>query len=257
MTTNLFDLSNKVALITGASRGIGEEIARVLASYGAHVIVSSRKLEGCQEVADSIVAAGGSASAFPCHVGSMDDINAVFAHIREQHGKLDILINNAATNPYYGDILDTDIESYQKTVDVNVRGYFFMSIEAGKLMRDNGGGAIVNTASVAGIQPSPGQGIYSVTKAAVINMTRAFAGECGQHNIRVNALLPGLVQTKFAGALFDNPDFYDEAVRGIPLKRHAVPTEMAGVVLMMVSDAGSYLNGETITVDGGMTATRL
>ena len=257
MTTNLFDLSNKVALITGASRGIGEEIARVLASYGAHVIVSSRKLEGCQEVADSIVAAGGSASAVPCHVGSMDAINAVFAHIREQHGKLDILINNAATNPYYGDILDTDIESYQKTVDVNVRGYFFMSIEAGKLMRDNGGGAIVNTASVAGIQPSPGQGIYSVTKAAVINMTRAFAGECGQHNIRVNALLPGLVQTKFAGALFDNPDFYDEAVRGIPLKRHAVPTEMAGVVLMMVSDAGSYLNGETITVDGGMTATRL
>jgi NAD(P)-dependent dehydrogenase (short-subunit alcohol dehydrogenase family) len=257
MTANLFDLTDKVALVTGASRGIGEEIARVLASYGAHVIVSSRKLEGCQEVADSIVAAGGSASAFPCHVGSMEDITAVFAHIAEQHGKLDILINNAATNPYYGDILDTDIESYQKTVDVNVRGYFFMSIEAGKLMRDNGGGAIVNTASVAGIQPSPGQGIYAVTKAAVINMTRAFAGECGQHNIRVNALLPGLVQTKFAGALFDNPDFYDEAVRGIPLKRHAVPTEMAGVVLMMVSDAGSYLNGETITVDGGMTATRI
>jgi NAD(P)-dependent dehydrogenase (short-subunit alcohol dehydrogenase family) len=257
MTANLFDLTDKVALVTGASRGIGEEIARVLASYGAHVIVSSRKLEGCQEVADSIVAAGGSASAFPCHVGSMEDITAVFAHISEQHGKLDILINNAATNPYYGDILDTDIESYQKTVDVNVRGYFFMSIEAGKLMRDNGGGAIVNTASVAGIQPSPGQGIYAVTKAAVINMTRAFAGECGQHNIRVNALLPGLVQTKFSGALFDNPDFYDEAVRGIPLKRHAVPTEMAGVVLMMVSDAGSYLNGETITVDGGMTATRI
>ena len=257
MTTNLFDLSNKVALITGASRGIGEEIARVLASYGAHVIVSSRKLEGCQEVADSIIAAGGSASAFPCHVGSMDDINAVFAHIREQHGKLDILINNAATNPYYGDILDTDIESYQKTVDVNVRGYFFMSIEAGKLMRDNGGGAIVNTASVAGIQPSPGQGIYAVSKAAVINMTRAFAGECGEHNIRVNALLPGLTQTKFAGALFDNPEFYDEAVRAIPLKRHASPTEMAGVVLMLVSGAGSYINGECITVDGGLTATRL
>ena len=109
MTANLFDLTDKVALVTGASRGIGEEIARVLASYGAHVIVSSRKLEGCQEVADSIVAAGGSASAFPCHVGSMEDITAVFAHISEQHGKLDILINNAATNPYYGDILETEI----------------------------------------------------------------------------------------------------------------------------------------------------
>jgi NAD(P)-dependent dehydrogenase (short-subunit alcohol dehydrogenase family) len=257
MNDNLFDLSDKVALVTGASRGIGEEIARVLARYGAHVIVSSRKLDGCQAVADSIVEAGGNASAFPCHVGSMDDIGAMFAHIRESHGKLDVLVNNAATNPYYGHILDTDIGSFQKTVDVNVRGYFFMSIEAGKLMRDNGGGAIVNTASVAGIQPSPGQGIYAVSKAAVINMTRAFAGECGEHNIRVNALLPGLTQTKFAGALFDNPEFYDEAVRTIPLKRHATPNEMAGVVLMLVSGAGSYINGECITVDGGMTATRL
>ena len=257
MNDTFFDLSGKVALVTGASRGIGEEIARALADAGAHVIVSSRKLDGCQVVADSIAEAGGKASAFPCHVGSMDDIAAIFAHIQSQHGQLDILVNNAATNPYYGDILDTDLESYQKTVDVNVRGYFFMSIEAGKLMRDNGGGAIVNTASVAGVQPSPGQGIYAVTKAAVINMTRAFAGECGKHNIRVNALLPGLTQTKFAGALFDNPEFYDEAVRTIPLKRHAVPREMAGVVLMLVSDAGSYINGETITVDGGMTATRL
>ena len=257
MNDNLFDLSGKVALVTGASRGIGEEIARVLARYGAHVIVSSRKLEGCQAVADSIVEAGGSASAFPCHVGSMEDISALFTHIRESHGVLDVLVNNAATNPYYGHILDTDIGSFQKTVDVNVRGYFFMSIEAGKLMRDNGGGAIVNTASVAGIQPSPGQGIYAVSKAAVINMTRAFAGECGEHNIRVNALLPGLTQTKFAGALFDNPEFYDEAVRAIPLKRHASPTEMAGVVLMLVSGAGSYINGECITVDGGLTATRL
>ena len=144
MSENYFDLSGKVALVTGASRGIGEEIARVLANNGAHVIVSSRKLEGCQAVAESIVESGGQASAFPCHVGSMENIAAIFEHIRQAHGRLDILINNAATNPYYGDILDTDIESYQKTVDVNVRGYFFMSIEAGKLMRDDGGGAIVS-----------------------------------------------------------------------------------------------------------------
>ena len=147
MNDKLFDLSGKVALVTGASRGIGEEIARVLARYGAHVIVSSSKLDGCQAVADSIVEAGGSASAFPCHVGSLEDIAAIFAHIRERHGTLDVLVNNAATNPYFGNILDTDIGSFQKTVDVNVRGYFFMSIEAGKLMRDNGGGAIGNTAS--------------------------------------------------------------------------------------------------------------
>jgi NAD(P)-dependent dehydrogenase (short-subunit alcohol dehydrogenase family) len=177
MSKNLFDLTDKVALVTGASRGIGEEIARLLAEQAAHVIVSSRKLDGCQAVADQIVEAGG--------------------------------------------------------------------------------GAIVNTASVAGIQPSPGQGIYAITKAAVINMTRAFAGECGEHNIRVNALLPGLTQTKFAGALFESDEFYAEAVRSIPLKRHAVPSEMAGVVLMMVSDAGNHLTGESITVDGGMTDTRI
>jgi len=257
MSRDLFDLSGKVALVTGASRGIGEEIAKLLARYGAHVIVSSRKLEGCQAVADGITETGGSAEGFPCHVGSMEDIAAIFEHISSKHEQLDILVNNAATNPYYGHILDTDLKAFQKTVDVNIRGYFFMSIEAGKIMRANGGGAIVNTASVAGIQPSPGQGIYAVTKAAVINMTRAFAGECGEHNIRVNALLPGLTQTKFAGALFDNKDFYAEAVRGIPLRRHAVPSEMAGVVLMMVSDAGSYMNGESITVDGGYTATRI
>ena len=257
MSTELFSLSGKVALVTGASRGIGESIAKLLAEHGAHVIVSSRKLDGCQLVADAIVADGGKASAFPCHVGSMDDIAAIFAHIQATHGQLDILANNAATNPYFGDILDTDLTAFEKTVEVNVRGYFFMSIEAGKMMRENGGGAIVNTASVAGLQPSPGQGIYAVTKAAVINMTRAFAGECGQHNIRVNALLPGLTKTSFAGALFDNDDFYQEAVRSIPLKRHAVPEEMAGVVLMLVSAAGTYINGETITVDGGMTATRV
>lgn len=256
MSDTLFDLHGKVALVTGASRGIGEEIARALATAGAHVIVSSRKLAGCQAVADSIAESGGLASACACHVGSMDDIAAIFRHVRERHGRLDILVNNAATNPYHGDILDTDIASYQKTVDVNVRGYFFMSVEAGRLMREHGGGAILNTASVAGIQPSPGQGIYAISKAAVINMTRAFAGECGQHNIRVNALLPGLTKTKFAGALFDNPEFYQEAVRSIPLQRHAAPREMAGVALMLVSDAGSYLTGETITVDGGMTATR-
>ncbi len=254
---DLFDLTGKVALVTGASRGIGEEIACVLAQYGAHVIVSSRKLDGCQTVADKIAQKGGKAEAFACHVGNMDDIKAVFAHIQARHGQLDILINNAATNPYYGHVLDTDITAYEKTTEVNIRGYFFMSIEAGKMMRDGGGGAIVNTASVAGIQPSPGQGIYAISKAAVINMTRAFAGECGEYNIRVNALLPGLTQTKFAQALFNDENFYEEAVRSIPMKRHATPREMAGVVLMMVSDSGSYLNGETITVDGGMTSTRL
>ena len=253
MATNLFDLTGKIALVTGASRGIGEAIAELLAEQGAHVIVSSRKLEGCQKVADKITAAGHSAEALACHVGSMEQIEEAFALIKSKHGKLDILVNNAATNPYFGHILDTDLGAYTKTVDVNIRGYFFMSIEAGKLMRDNGGGTIVNTASINALQPGPMQGIYSITKAAVVNMTKAFAKECGDLGIRVNALLPGLTKTAFAGALFTNEDVYQRAMQTIPMKRHAEPNEMAGTVLYLVSDASSYTNGECIVVDGGMT----
>ena len=253
MPTQLFDLTGKIALVSGASRGIGESIARLLAQQGAHVIVSSRKIDDCTKVADAIREDGGSAEAFACHVGSMDDIAATFTHIRATHGRLDICVNNAATNPYFGHILDTDLGAYNKTVDVNVRGYFFMSIEAGKLMRDNGGGAIVNTASINALQPGPMQGIYSITKAAVVNMTKAFAKECGGLGIRCNALLPGLTRTKFAGALFSNDEIYDRAMEAIPMGRHAEPDEMAGTVLYLVSDASSFTNGECIVVDGGMT----
>ena len=253
MATNLFNLTGKIALVTGASRGIGESIAKLLAEQGAHVIVSSRKLDDCQLVADAIISDGGSAEAVACHVGNMDDISNCFAHIKQAHGKLDILINNAATNPYFGDILDTDLGAYTKTVDVNIRGYFFMCIEGGKLMRDNGGGSIVNTASINALKPVPMQGIYSISKAAVVNMTQAFAKECGRHNIRVNALLPGLTKTKFAGALFSNEEMYKNAIKTIPLHRHAVPDEMAGTVLYLASDASSYTTGECIVVDGGFT----
>jgi len=253
MPTQLFDLTGKIALVSGASRGIGESIARLLAQQGAHVIVSSRKIDDCTTVAEAIREDGGSAEAFACHVGSMEDIAATFEHIRTTHGRLDICVNNAATNPYFGHILDTDLGAFNKTVDVNVRGYFFMSIEAGKLMRDNGGGAIVNTASINALQPGPMQGIYSITKAAVVNMTKAFAKECGGLGIRCNALLPGLTRTKFAGALFSNDAIYDRAMEAIPMGRHAEPDEMAGTVLYLVSDASSYTNGECIVVDGGMT----
>ncbi|TQV86036.1 SDR family oxidoreductase [Exilibacterium tricleocarpae] len=253
MTTTLFDLTGRIALVTGASRGIGEEIAKLLAEQGAHVIVTSRKVAGCEAVVDTIRAAGGSAEALACHVGNMEDIEKTFTYIRNQFGKLDILVNNAATNPFFGNVLDTDLGAYQKTVDVNIRGYFFMSIEAGKLMRDNNKGVIVNTASINGLQPGPGQGIYSITKAAVINMTKVFAKECAQFGIRCNALLPGLTKTQFAGALFEHEEIYKAALQTIPMHRHAEPNEMAGTVLYLVSDASSYTNGECIVVDGGMT----
>lgn len=253
MSTQLFDLTGKIALVSGASRGIGEEIARLLARQGAHVIVSSRKIDDCTAVAEAIRESGGSAEPFACNVGDLDQIATLFAHLHEAYGKLDICVNNAATNPYFGHVLDTDLGAYNKTVEVNIRGYFFMSIEAGKLMRDHGGGAIVNTASVNALQPGPMQGIYSITKAAVVNMTKVFAKECGPLGIRCNALLPGLTKTQFAGALFTNDALYQEAIKHIPMGRHAEPAEMAGTVLYLVSDASSYTNGECIVVDGGLT----
>ena len=161
--------------------------------------------------------------------------------------------SNAAANPYFGDILDTDLGAYTKTVDVNVRGYFFMSVEGGRLMRDSGGGTIVNTASVNALIPGALQGIYSITKAAVVSMTKAFAKECAPHGIRVNALLPGFTKTKFAGALFSNEEIYNTAIQSVPMGRHAEPEEMAGTVLYLVSDASSYTTGECIVVDGGFT----
>jgi len=250
----LFDLSGRIALVTGASRGIGEAIARLLAQHGAEVVVSSRKLDSCEAVAAQIREGGGKAHALACHIGDMGQIESLYDAIAARFGRLDILVNNAATNPYYGHILDTDPGVFEKTVDVNIRGYFFMSVAAGRLMRDSGGGAIVNVASVNGVSPGPLQGIYSITKAAVINMTRAFAKECGQHNIRVNALLPGLTRTKFASALTENEKARDYYLEKVPLRRVAEPSEMAGAVLFLASDASSYATGSCITVDGGYLA---
>lgn len=259
----LFDLSGKIALVTGASRGIGAATAQLLAEHGAHVIVSSRRIDGCQAVVDEIVAKGGSASALPCHIGEMDAIVNTIATIRETHGRLDILVNNAAANPYYGHVLDTDLVSFQKTVDVNIRGYFFMSVEAGKLMRDGGGsggdngggsgGTIINTASIAALQPPHFQAVYAMSKASIVAMTKAFAKECGPLGIRCNAILPGLTKTKFAGALFEDDKTYQGFVQAVPLGRHAEPQEMAGTMLYLASDASSYTTGECIVVDGGLT----
>ncbi len=254
MTGKMFDLSGRIALVTGASRGIGEAVAKALAQQGAHVVVSSRKLNGCEAVAQEINAAGGSAEAFACHIGDLEQIKTIVAHVQSTHGKIDILVNNAATNPYFGPILDTDVRAFEKTVDVNIRGYFYMSVEAARLMREQGSGAIVNVASVNAQIPALGQGIYSMTKAAVVSMTQAFAKECAQYNIRVNALLPGLTDTKFAAAIVHNKDMLNEVNKGIPVGRAAQPEEMAGAVVYLVSDAASYTTGACLRVDGGMLA---
>ena len=249
--TQLFDLEGKVALVSGASRGIGEAIAKLLAQQGAHVIVSSRKLEGCQAVADAIIAEGGKATAIACHIGEMEHITQAFSRIRQDFGRLDILVNNAATNPQFCNVLDTDPGAFQKTVNVNIRGYFFMSVEAGKLMREHQGGSIINVASINGVSPGEFQGVYSMTKAAVINMTKVFAKECAPFGIRCNALLPGLTDTRFASALVKNDAILNAALQHIPLKRVAAPEEMAGAVLYLASEASSYTTGVSLNVDGG------
>lgn len=248
---NTFDLSGKIALVTGASRGIGQAIAELLAQHGAHVIISSRKAESCQMVVDNIINAGGSAEAMACHIGEMAQIEAIFAQIEAKHGRLDILVNNAATNPHFGSIVDTDVNAFQKTVDVNIRGYFFMSSYGAKLMAKNGGGAIVNVASVNGVIPGLFQGIYSITKAAVMSMTQAFAKECAGMGVRVNALLPGFTDTKFASALVKNEQVVKSVLQHVPMNRIAQPNEMAGAVLYLVSPAASYTTGVCLNVDGG------
>ncbi len=246
-----FDLSGKVALVTGASRGIGESIARLLAEHGASVIVSSRKIDGCEAVAASIREAGGKAEAVACHIGELEQIENMFNHIKSEHGQLDILVNNAATNPHFGHITETPISMFQKTVDVNIRGYFVMCQEGAKLMAAKGGGSIVNVASVNGVIPGDMQGIYSVTKAAVISMTKAFAKECAPMGVRVNALLPGMTDTKFASALVNNDEIREHAMQHVPMKRVAHPDEMAGAVLYLASSASSYTTGAALNVDGG------
>lgn len=254
MATDLFDLTGKIALVSGASRGIGEACARLLAQHGAHVIVASRKLAGCQAVTDAIIAEGGQATPLACHIGELEQIQAAFAMIKERFGRLDVLVNNAATNPQFGHVLDTNVGAFQKTLDVNIRGYFFMSVEAGKLMRSQGGGSIINVASINGVSPGMFQGVYSMTKAAVINMTKAFAKECAPMKIRCNALLPGLTDTRFASALVSNEQMLAQALTHIPLARVAAPSEMAGAVLYLASAASSYTTGAALNVDGGYLA---
>ena len=250
MTDALFTLDGKLALITGASRGIGEATAKLLAAHGAEVILVSRKAESLAAVAEAIGAAGGKAHVMPCHVGDSAAIDALMDEVSSRFGRLDILVNNAATNPFFGHILDTDMAAFDKTVEVNIRGYFQLCLRAGRMMREHGG-AIVNVASVNGITPAPFQGPYSITKAAVISMTQAFAKECASLGIRVNAVLPGLTDTKFASALTQNEAVLKTILPLIPMGRMAQPSEIAPAILFLVSPAASYVTGHCLAADGG------
>ena len=251
---DLFDLSGKTALVSGASRGIGEAIARLLGAQGAHVICTSRKVEACELVAQAIRDAGGSAEAHALHVGDPAAIEALFATLDASDRAPDILVNNAAANPYFGPMLEMDLASYEKTVAVNLRGYFWTSVQAARRMRVKGFGSIVNIASVNARRSAPNQGIYSMTKAGIVNMTEGLAKELAQHGIRVNAVLPGLTDTKFASPLTGDPNILAMMMRLIPLARVAQPSEIAPAVLFLCSPAASYVTGISLPVDGGYLA---
>ncbi len=250
-----FDLTGKVALIAGASRGIGEETAKLLAAQGATVICSSRKLEVCEAVAGEIRDAGGKARALKLHLGELADHDAALASIRAEEGRLDILVNNGATNPYFGLAGDTPQDAWDKTVAVNLRGPFFLTAKAIPMLKEAGGGAIVNVASINGVKPGFMQGIYSITKAALINMTQVYAQEYGDHNIRVNALCPGLTDTRIASALMADKDLLNDMMnRSFSIKRPGQPSEMAAAILYMVSNEAAFMTGQTLVVDGGYLA---
>jgi NAD(P)-dependent dehydrogenase (short-subunit alcohol dehydrogenase family) len=246
------DLTGKIAIVTGGSRGIGEQIARTFAAHGAHVIVASRKGADCETVANAIVKDGGKAEAVACHVGDLDAIAALYAHVDDKHGgRIDIVVNNAATSPHFGPIVSTDPGAFQKTVDVNLRGAFFMTTHAAQRMEKTGGGVVINIASVNGRLPGLWQGIYSITKAALIAMTEAFAKELAGTGIRVNAILPGLTDTKLAAGIIHNEQLSKSTLEHIPMARVAQPSEMAGAALFLASPASSYVTGASLTVDGG------
>jgi NAD(P)-dependent dehydrogenase (short-subunit alcohol dehydrogenase family) len=245
-------LEDKVVIITGASRGIGESIARTFAAHGARVVLASRKLEGVRAVADSI---GASAHAVACHTGQEAQCVALVAEAVARFGKIDALVNNAATNPYFGPMIDTDMGAWQKTYEVNLQGYFWMAREVARHLRArNSHGSIVNVASVAGLEAAPMQGVYGTTKAAVIAMTKTLAYELGSSNIRVNALAPGLIETKLSAAIVQNDTIVAEVVRKTPLGRYGQPDEIAGGALFLTSDAASFMTGQVLTIDGGMTS---
>jgi NAD(P)-dependent dehydrogenase (short-subunit alcohol dehydrogenase family) len=247
----LFDLSDKVAVITGASRGIGEAIAAAYAQAGAKVVLASRKQADLDGVAQRIREAGGAALALAAHTGDAAAIASVVDKAVSTYGGIDILVNNAATNPHFGPILTAEDSHWDKILDVNVKGYFRVAKACVESMKARGGGKIINIASVAGLEPEPMMGVYSVSKAAVLMLTKVLAAELAQFNIQVNAIAPGFVKTRFSAALWQNPQINQAILSTIPQKRMAEPEEIAGLAVYLASPASSFVTGATFSIDGG------
>jgi NAD(P)-dependent dehydrogenase (short-subunit alcohol dehydrogenase family) len=249
-------LEGRVAIVTGGSRGIGEAIARTFVAHGARVVIASRKVEGVQSVAESIGKEHGAdrVLAVAAHTGKEDECVRLVATAVERFGKVDVLVNNAATNPYFGPMLNAEMGAWDKTFDVNLKGYFWCAREVAKhCIGREAPGSIVSITSVAGLMGTPLQGIYAATKAAVISMTKTLAIELAPSKIRVNAIAPGFVDTRLASAILKNDELLAHVLAKTPMRRYGTPDEIAGGALYLASDTASFLTGHTLVIDGGMT----
>ena len=246
-----FDLTGKVAIVTGSSKGIGESIARGFAEHGAKVIVSSRKQEAVDAVAASFKKDGLEATGIACHVGDEEQLKNLVAKTTEIYGGIDILVNNAATNPVFDKLVDIDGPVFDKIMNVNVKACFTLANLCYPSMLERGGGSVINIASIEGHKPSKRLGLYSVSKAALIMLTKSQAKEWGRKGIRSNAICPGLIKTKFSSALWQDEETLKKFIGHIPSGRAAEPDEMAGLALFLASEAASYCTGQSFTADGG------
>lgn len=250
MLNERLSLKNKIALITGGSRGIGKAIALEFAGAGADIVVASRKLEACQACVAEIEGLGRKALAVSAHAGKREQLENLVEQALNKFGRIDILVNNAGTNPHFGAIMDIEQAAWQKTFDVNLNGVFLLTqIVFHKWMREHGG-VIINMASVAGLRPAPMTGTYSVTKAALIMLTQVLASELGTYNIRVNAIAPGFIRTDMSRAVWTS-DMFKEEVKKIPIPRLGETEDITSAALYLASDASSFMTGETIVIDGG------
>ena len=246
-----FRLEGKIALVTGGSRGIGRSIALGLAEAGADVAIASRKLPDLEAVAQEITQLGRKALPVAANVRHLPEIDSLVKQVVGEFGRVDILVNNAGTNVVYDSVFNIDEKAWDVVMGLNLKGYFFLSQAVGKIMRDKGGGSIINTASEAGIRPGVGMSVYSISKAGVIMLTKVLAQEWGQYNIRANAIAPGVIKTRLSTALQTNPIIRDRTEDSTALGRIAEPEEIVGAALFLASDASSYMTGQTLVLDGG------
>lgn len=249
----MFDLTGKVAVVTGSSRGIGRAIAEALADAGAQVVVSSRKLEACEPAATAIREKGHEAAAIPCHIGRRGDCDNLIKASREKFGKIDVLVCNAAVNPYYGPMTGLSDEAFDKTMSSNVRSNLWLANLVQPEMAARRDGAIIIVSSIGGLKGTDSLGIYAISKAADMQLARNLAVEWGPQNIRVNCIAPGLVRTDFARALWDNPKLLEQTEKRTPLRRIGDPDDIAGAAVFLASRAGAWMTGQTIVIDGGVT----